>query len=93
MSDGCQVSAKHFAEVQGQDARSGFVRTMPTFTPLENPGVFALDCEMCSTTIGNEVWFLQIAVDVALSSLYSQTAILIVSANNIILRFSDQLAV
>ena len=53
LSDGCQVSSKHFAEVQGQQ-RSGFVKTMPG-GDTENPGIFALDCEMCSTTVGNEL--------------------------------------
>ena len=38
--------------------RTGFVETMPSSDAGDNtqyPGIFALDCEMCSTTIGNEL--------------------------------------
>ena len=61
MSEGCSVSKKHFTDmisaVEGGH-RTGFVETMPSSTSGDNtqyPGIFALDCEMCSTTIGNEL--------------------------------------
>jgi len=55
--DGCQVSTCHFAEMRGADTRLGFVSTMPSGGggDEDNGGIFALDCEMCSTTVGNEL--------------------------------------
>lgn len=66
-SDGCTISKKHFADMQGETAKRGFVETMPALGDGEDrgaasnnhkrwyPGIFALDCEMCSTTQGNEL--------------------------------------
>jgi len=56
-ADGCQVSSCHFAEMRGADSRLGFVSTMPPpgSEEVSDAGVFALDCEMCSTTLGNEL--------------------------------------
>ena len=40
----------------GADTRLGFVSTMPPpVSSGDGGGVFALDCEMCSTTFGNEL--------------------------------------
>ena len=69
MSEGCSINPKHFTDmisaIEGSH-RTGYVETMPatnspeiTSSPIEEstyyPGVFALDCEMCSTTIGHEL--------------------------------------
>ena len=43
--------------ILGADSRLGFVSTMPLpgMEEVSDAGVFALDCEMCSTTLGNEL--------------------------------------
>ena len=63
-SRGCSFNPKHYTDmiraVEGRH-RTGYVETMPNdeVPPSESnvyyPGIFALDCEMCSTTVGNEL--------------------------------------
>ena len=60
----CSFNPKHYTDmisaVEGRH-RTGYVETMPNeeVPPSEKsdyyPGIFALDCEMCSTTVGNEL--------------------------------------
>ena len=66
-SAGCAFNPKHFTDmISAQEGRyrKGYVETMPTnnveiMSPkgkeIYYPGIFALDCEMCSTTMGNEL--------------------------------------
>merc|ERR1712018_1060776 len=66
MSTGCSFNPKHFTDMikatEGE-RRTGYVETMPvesgSSSPknqnLHYPGIYALDCEMCSTTMGNEL--------------------------------------
>lgn len=65
-SAGCLISDAHVVDGSGHpDYDRGFKMTQPKelamdrkFTPSsihESPGIYALDCEMCSTTIGIEV--------------------------------------
>ncbi|XP_040074041.1 RNA exonuclease 1 homolog isoform X2 [Ixodes scapularis] len=55
-SDGCCVAKGHVHEGYDPSTLTGFVRTLAK-SPLRggNPGVYALDCEMCYTTEGVEL--------------------------------------
>ena len=66
-SSGCAFNPKHFTDMisaEEGNRRKGYVETMQSNNEivlnkedqkLYYPGVFALDCEMCSTTMGNEL--------------------------------------
>lgn len=59
-SEGCQVSRVHVTDVQDYNNIRGFVATLDrTGDPLQGGAgtgrVFALDCEMCNTTLGSEL--------------------------------------
>lgn len=57
-TDGCQVGACHVTDVLDYGAMRGFVSTIDKSDSDgggESRGVFALDCEMCNTTQGNEL--------------------------------------
>lgn len=66
-SSGCAFNPKHFTDMisaEEGNRRKGYVETMQsndeTLSKQEDqklyyPGIFALDCEMCSTTTGNEL--------------------------------------
>ncbi|XP_071969888.1 RNA exonuclease 1 homolog isoform X4 [Engystomops pustulosus] len=54
-SAGCQVAKQHVQDGR-KDNLDGFVKTFEKLNTAEgNPGVFALDCEMCYTTKGLEL--------------------------------------
>ncbi|XP_069818627.1 RNA exonuclease 1 homolog isoform X2 [Dendropsophus ebraccatus] len=54
-STGCQVAKQHVQDGR-KDNLDGFVKTFEKSNkPEGNPGVFALDCEMCYTTKGLEL--------------------------------------
>ncbi|XP_067409277.1 RNA exonuclease 1 homolog isoform X2 [Emydura macquarii macquarii] len=54
-SPGCQVAKLHVHDGQKENLE-GFMKTFIKLTPADgNPGVFALDCEMCYTTQGLEL--------------------------------------
>ncbi|XP_075719821.1 RNA exonuclease 1 homolog isoform X2 [Rhinoderma darwinii] len=54
-STGCQVAKQHVQDGR-KDNQDGFVKTFEKLISSErNPGVFALDCEMCYTTKGLEL--------------------------------------
>ncbi|XP_056428342.1 RNA exonuclease 1 homolog isoform X2 [Hyla sarda] len=54
-SMGCQVAKQHVQDGR-KDNLDGFVKTFEKSNTLEgNPGIFALDCEMCYTTKGLEL--------------------------------------
>ena len=59
MSTGCSFNPKHFTDMISATegtTRTGYVETMPMdSTESSYPGIYALDCEMCSTTMGNEL--------------------------------------
>ena len=59
-SEGCTVSRVHVTDVQDYNNIRGFVATLDrTGDPLHGGAgtgrVFALDCEMCNTTLGSEL--------------------------------------
>ncbi|XP_063770891.1 RNA exonuclease 1 homolog [Pseudophryne corroboree] len=54
-STGCQVAKQHVQDGRKENL-DGFVKTFEKLeTSNENPGVYALDCEMCYTTKGLEL--------------------------------------
>ncbi|XP_066430594.1 RNA exonuclease 1 homolog isoform X2 [Eleutherodactylus coqui] len=53
-STGCQVAKQHVQDGR-KDSLDGFVKTFEKFNAEGNPGVFALDCEMCYTKRGLEL--------------------------------------
>ena len=65
MSSGCSFNPKHFTDMISATEgtrRTGYVETMPIESTQASPndinyypGIYALDCEMCSTTMGNEL--------------------------------------
>nr|CAG4643740.1 EOG090X01LQ [Lepidurus arcticus] len=55
-SEGCEVSKYHICESFDADNLRGYMATFSKPAPADgNYGVFALDCEMCYTTEGNEL--------------------------------------
>ena len=56
-SEGCQVHECHVTDILDFNDMRGFVSTMPPSEadPDGDYGVFALDCEMCNTVMGNEL--------------------------------------
>lgn len=56
-SAGCLISDAHIVDGSGHpDYDRGFkVTQAKQIAPATSPGIYALDCEMCSTTIGTEV--------------------------------------
>ena len=56
-SDGCQVHTCHVTDVLDYNDMRGFVATLnkSSTAPKGDFGIFALDCEMCNTTQGNEL--------------------------------------
>ncbi|KAM8939698.1 RNA exonuclease 1 homolog isoform 2-T2 [Pelodytes ibericus] len=54
-SAGCQVGKQHVHDNRKENL-DGFVKTFEKLLPVDgNPGVYALDCEMCYTTQGLEL--------------------------------------
>ncbi|KAF2361322.1 Elongin A binding-protein 1 [Trinorchestia longiramus] len=55
-SEGCCLASTHVSDNINPDNFTGFVRTLPRepATPGDH-GIYALDCEMCYTTAGNEL--------------------------------------
>lgn len=51
-SEGCCIAPVHVYEYVDYENLKGYVRTLPPEKPLEDYGVYALDCEMCYTTHG-----------------------------------------
>lgn len=56
-TEGCQVHKCHVTDVLDYNELRGFVKTLePSSTPKNGDyGIFALDCEMCNTVMGNEL--------------------------------------
>nr|CAG4651609.1 EOG090X01LQ [Triops cancriformis] len=55
-SEGCEVSKYHITESFDPDNLRGYIATFSKpAAPDGNYGIFALDCEMCYTTEGNEL--------------------------------------
>ena len=55
-STGCQVHHCHVTDVLDYNDMRGFVSTLPRAEPADGDhGIYALDCEMCNTTAGNEL--------------------------------------
>uniref|UniRef100_A0A6A7FTK6 RNA exonuclease 1 homolog n=2 Tax=Hirondellea gigas TaxID=1518452 RepID=A0A6A7FTK6_9CRUS len=55
-SDGCCLASTHVSDNHHPDNLTGFVRTLPKEPDRTGDfGVYALDCEMCYTTDGNEL--------------------------------------
>jgi RNA exonuclease 1 len=58
-SEGCQVHTCHVTDVLDFNAMRGFVATLDCQDKEKDKsgdyGVFALDCEMCNTVMGNEL--------------------------------------
>lgn len=55
-SDGCCIGKYHVSDTMSASTMKGFVSTLSKSTPADgNYGVYALDCEMCYTTEGNEL--------------------------------------
>ncbi|XP_042222013.1 serine-rich adhesin for platelets-like isoform X2 [Homarus americanus] len=54
-SEGCCQATTHVSQNYDPCNLRGFVRTLPKDTTGGDPGVYALDCEMCYTTAGNEL--------------------------------------
>ncbi|KAK3854096.1 hypothetical protein Pcinc_039402 [Petrolisthes cinctipes] len=53
-SSGCALATTHVSQNYNPNKLMGYVRTLPKDTK-NNPGVYALDCEMCYTTNGCEL--------------------------------------
>ena len=53
-SEGCQVSKVHVTDILDYNNMRGFVATLDR-SDHDTGRVFALDCEMCNTTQGNEL--------------------------------------
>ncbi|XP_042869553.1 biorientation of chromosomes in cell division protein 1-like 1 isoform X2 [Penaeus japonicus] len=54
-SDGCVQATTHVSQNYNPDDLRGYVRTLPKESSSGDYGVYALDCEMCYTTAGNEL--------------------------------------
>ncbi|KAK7068614.1 RNA exonuclease 1 [Halocaridina rubra] len=54
-SDGCSQATTHVSQNFNPDQLRGYVRTLPKDIEDIKAGVYALDCEMCYTTNGNEL--------------------------------------
>ncbi|KAK8723670.1 hypothetical protein OTU49_011488, partial [Cherax quadricarinatus] len=54
-SEGCCQATTHVSENYNPNELHGYVRTLPKEIKGNDPGVYALDCEMCYTTGGNEL--------------------------------------
>lgn len=54
-SDGCVQATTHVSQNYNPDDLRGYVRTLPKDASDGDYGVYALDCEMCYTTAGNEL--------------------------------------
>ena len=54
-SEGCQVHSCHVTDVLDYNDMRGFGATLDKGGSDANPGVYALDCEMCNTVRGNEL--------------------------------------
>ncbi|XP_043599468.1 RNA exonuclease 1 homolog isoform X2 [Bombus pyrosoma] len=52
---GCCDAKTHVWDYTDYENLRGYVRTLPKDTPVEEQGVYALDCEMCYTTQGLEL--------------------------------------
>ncbi|XP_069170819.1 RNA exonuclease 1 homolog [Procambarus clarkii] len=54
-SEGCCQATTHVSQNYNPNDLRGYVRTLPKDTRGNDHGVYALDCEMCYTTAGNEL--------------------------------------
>ncbi|CAG0879037.1 unnamed protein product [Darwinula stevensoni] len=54
-TDGCCLASVHVSEPYDPSIQLGYVTTYEAENPNDDCGVFALDCEMCYTTQGNEL--------------------------------------
>ncbi|OAD56480.1 RNA exonuclease 1 like protein [Eufriesea mexicana] len=52
---GCCDAKTHVWDYTDYENLRGYVKTLPKDTPIEEQGVYALDCEMCYTTQGLEL--------------------------------------
>ncbi|XP_043797112.1 RNA exonuclease 1 homolog isoform X1 [Apis laboriosa] len=52
---GCCDAKTHVWDYTDYENLRGYVKTLPKNTPIEEQGVYALDCEMCYTTQGLEL--------------------------------------
>ena len=86
-SGGCCSSDFHVVDGAGHpDYDQGFVQTRPRhLSPDESPGIFALDCEMCNTTIGMELTRISV-VDLHCKIVYES----LVKPKNLILDYNTK---